>query len=61
VEYAFEQVMFRWDHVNQKIYRKFYGKLEGSDAVPHDNHLFNDALRFGDEISREEYEAGKKS
>jgi len=40
VDYSFEEVMFRWDHVNKLIYRKFYGSPEGAEPVPHDNKLF---------------------
>lgn len=56
VDYAFEEVRFRWDHVARKIYRKFYRESESTEPVPHDNRLFNDALRFGDEITRDAYE-----
>jgi hypothetical protein len=59
VDYAFEQVMFRWDHVTKKIYKRFYGESEKAKPVSHDNRLYNDALRFGDEITREQYEQGK--
>lgn len=59
VDYSFEDVMFRWDHREKKIYRKFYGESESTEPVPSDSKLFNDALRFGDEISREEYDQGK--
>jgi hypothetical protein len=58
VNYPFENVMFRWDHRERKIYRKFYGKDEGSESVPHDNRLYTHALLWGDEISREQYEKG---
>jgi hypothetical protein len=56
VDYAFEEVRFRWDHVARKIYRKFYRESESTEPVPHDNRLFKDALRFGDEITRDAYE-----
>ncbi|MEW6342935.1 MAG: hypothetical protein AB1704_19930 [Pseudomonadota bacterium] len=59
-DYAFENVMFRWDHHARTIYRKFYGKAE-SGPVHADNRLYNDALRFGDEISVEAYAAGKRA
>lgn len=60
VDYPFEEVMFRWDHKDHKIYRKFYDKVE-SGPVPHDNPLFNESLRFGDEITRDAYLDGKHS
>jgi len=59
VDYDFEEVMFRWDHANQLIYRKFYGKLEDPDPIAHHSKLFNDSLLFGDEISSEQYLEGK--
>lgn len=60
IDYPMEEVMFRWDHVLKKIYVRFYGTQERDEPVPHDNRLFNDALLGGDEITREEYENGKK-
>jgi hypothetical protein len=59
VDYDFEEVMFRWDHLEKKIYRKFYGEIEDFDPVPHDNRLFNDALLNGEQIAKEEYIKGK--
>lgn len=56
VDYPFEEVKFRWDHFHKKIYRRFYGKQECTEPVPHDNRLFNDALLYGDEIDRQAYE-----
>jgi|APFre7841882630_1041343.scaffolds.fasta_scaffold45993_1 hypothetical protein len=59
VDYSFEEVMFRWDHANKLIYRKFYGSPEGAESVPYDNRLFNDALLYGEEITRDQYVLGK--
>jgi hypothetical protein len=56
IDYPFEKVMYRWDHVAKKIYVCFYGSRESSGPVPHDNRLFNDALLNGDEITRQQYE-----
>jgi hypothetical protein len=57
VDYDFEEVMYRFDAATGKRYGKFYGNQE------HDVHpecgLYWDAIRFGDEITKEEYEAGK--
>ena len=55
VDYPFEEVMFRWDHLQQQAFRKFYGMPEGKDPVPHENRLFNDALLYGSAISKEQY------
>ncbi|TBU92803.1 hypothetical protein [Phytopseudomonas dryadis] len=58
IDYDFEEVTYRWDHREQKIYVKFYGDQELTDPVAHDNRLYNEALRFGREITREQYEQG---
>lgn len=55
IDYPFEEVMFRWDHEAEKIYVKFYGKEERQEPVPYDNKLFNDALLYGNEMTKEEY------
>ena len=60
VDYEFERVMFRWDFREKKIYRKFYGEEEGKQPVPDDNRLYNDALLYGNEITRDGYYKGKK-
>jgi hypothetical protein len=60
VDYDFEEVMFRWDHIGKKIYLKFYGGNEHPDPVPHDNRLFNDALLYGEQITQEEYMKGRQ-
>ena len=58
IDYDFEEVMFRSDHVTGGLYRKFYGKSE-EIPVAGDNRLFNDALLYGNEITKEEYLNGK--
>jgi hypothetical protein len=58
IDYPFEEVMFRWDHGAKKVYRRFYGEEECPDSVAHDNRLFNDAIQFGDQITRKQYERG---
>jgi hypothetical protein len=59
IDYDFEEVMYRWDHTLKLIYVKFYGKEENPQVVPHDNRLYNDALLYGEQITKEEYEKGK--
>ncbi|STQ91107.1 hypothetical protein [Iodobacter fluviatilis] len=59
IDYEYEEVMFRWDHVSQKTYVKFYGESEKHTPVDHKNRLFNDALLSGNEISKEQYENGR--
>lgn len=61
IDYDFEEVMFRWDHANKRIYRKFYGRAEDPESIPHDNGLFNRALRFGEEITSDQYTNGKQT
>ncbi|RBO19082.1 hypothetical protein C2127_27825 [Pseudomonas aeruginosa] len=58
IDYDFEDVTYRWDHRQGTIHVRFYGEAEPPEPVEHDNRLFNDALRFGREITREEYETG---
>lgn len=55
VNYPFEEVMFRWDHLQQLVFRKFYGKPEDREPVHQENRLFNDALLYGNEMTREQY------
>lgn len=55
IDYPFEEVMFRRDKFTKNIYRKFYGEAESEKPIPHNNRLFNDALRYGTEITLEEY------
>jgi hypothetical protein len=59
VDYPFESVMFRCDPKTKHVYRKFYGETEDPQAIPDNNRLFNDALRFGDEITAAQYATGK--
>lgn len=61
VAYDFEQVMFRWDHLEKKNYRKFYGKAEHPEPIPQANRLLNDAFLFGDEITKVDYLKGKNA
>lgn len=58
IDYDFEEVTYRWDHRAKAVYLKFYGKPEKADPIPQDNRLYVDALRFGREITKEEYERG---
>lgn len=61
IDYPFEEVMFRWDHQCELVFRKFYGKQETPESVPHSNRLFNDALLYGEEISEEQYKTGRNA
>lgn len=54
IEYDFEDVMFRWDSEEKKIYRKFKDE-DVEHEVSHDSKLFNDATLFGDKITKETY------
>jgi hypothetical protein len=61
INHPYEEVMFRWDYIKKKIYRKFYGEAESSDTdmIEHSNRLFNDALLYGNEISKDVYLKGE--
>jgi hypothetical protein len=59
IDYDFEEVMYRYDYKTRKRYVKFYGKKESSRLVPHDNRLYNDALLYGEQITKEKYIKGK--
>ncbi|WP_083941248.1 hypothetical protein [Pseudoduganella violaceinigra] len=59
IDYSFEKVMYRWDHVAKKVYVRFYGEDERLEPVPHDNRLYNEAILSGDQIDRENYEKGR--
>ena len=59
IDYPYVKVMYRWDHVAEKMFIRRYGKAESPEPVSHDNELVNEALRYGDEISKEEYVRGK--
>ena len=58
IDYDYEDVTYRWDHRTSTVYVRFYGEPERAVPVPHDGRLFNEALRFGREVTREEYERG---
>ncbi|WP_110946881.1 hypothetical protein [Pseudomonas sp. UBA5706] len=58
LDYDFEEVTFRWDHRARTVHVKFYGADESAELVPADSRLYNDAILYGREISREEYEKG---
>jgi hypothetical protein len=59
VDYPYEEVTYRWDHHSKQVYVCFYGDEESIQPVPHDNRLFNEALRFGEEITRLDYDRGR--
>ncbi|MNF41444.1 hypothetical protein D3C76_618170 [compost metagenome] len=59
VDYPYEEVTYRWDHLSKQAFVRFYGNEESSQPVPHDNRLFNEALRFGEEITRQDYNRGR--
>ncbi|MFJ3485584.1 hypothetical protein ACIPL1_19660 [Pseudomonas sp. NPDC090202] len=61
VDYPFEEVTYRWDHMSQQVFVRFYGEQESRDPISHENNLFNESLRHGEEITREEYERGRVS
>ena len=58
--YDFEDVMFRWDAEERKIFRRFRND-DGEQEVSHDNKLFNDATLYGDVITKEQYFSSPKA
>lgn len=58
IDYAFEDVMFRYENSTRLFYRKFDGETEERE-VPFDNRLLNDAERFGDECDAATYHKGR--
>jgi len=54
VWYDYEDVMFRWDGVARKFFRRFVGEVAETE-VPHDSYLLNDTLQFGTPISSDAY------
>jgi hypothetical protein len=59
VDYELEEVMFRWDAHSGQVFRKFYGADTETLLTDHSNRLFNDVLRFGDEIDAAAYARGR--
>ncbi len=59
IDYPYEEVMYRWDHVARQVFVRFYGHPESITPVPSHNNLFNEALRFGDEITSQQYRQGQ--
>jgi hypothetical protein len=58
LDYDFEEVTYRWDHLTKTVYVKFYGEEEHPEPVPGNNRLYTDSKLYGREITREEYEKG---
>ena len=59
VDCQLEEVMFRWDAKAGQIFRKFYGADDETLLADHTNQLFNEVLRFGDEVDAETYAHGR--
>lgn len=53
IDYAFESVKFRYEKASGRVFRRFYGEAE--DEVEPSNPLYNDAIRTGAAITREQY------
>jgi len=54
ISYDYEDVMFRYDHISKRFYRKFYDESDECE-VSYDNRLLNDAILGGDEIDISTY------
>lgn len=53
IDYVFEQVKFRWDKKLEKVYCRRKGEPE--EECDPTWSLYNDAIRTGKQITREEY------
>jgi len=53
IDYPFEQAKFRYEKESGRVYRRFYGQPE-EEILP-SSSLYNDAIRTGKQITREEY------
>jgi len=53
IDYPFEQAKFRYEKQSGRVYRRFYGQAE--DEIRPSSSLYNDAIRSGKQITREEY------
>ena len=53
IDYAFEQVKFRWDKKLEKVYCRRKGEPE--EECDPTWSLYKDAIRTGKQITREEY------
>lgn len=58
VDYAFEEVLFRWEAASRRTFRKFYGQT-AEQEVAFSNNLFAEALQYGEEVDRATYVEGK--
>ncbi len=61
IDYDFEEVMYRWSKSDKKFYMKFYGERHEQGEANPKGKIFTDALMYGIQISREEYDRGRKS
>ena len=53
IDYPFEGAKLRYEKASEKVYRRFYGEAE--DEILASSSLYNDAIRTGKQITREEY------
>lgn len=57
IEYAFEGVLFRYEKLTGRFFRKFYDERE--TEVPFDSELLNDSQRSGVQTTAERYASGR--
>jgi 16S rRNA G527 N7-methylase RsmG len=53
IDYPFEDAKFRYEKQTGKVYRRFYGEAE--DEIVPSSDLYNQAIRVGKQITRDEY------
>jgi len=53
IDYPYEEAKLRYDKKSGKVYRRFYGEAEVEILAS--SPLYNDAIRTGKQITREQY------
>ena len=53
IDFPYEKAKFRFEKDTRKVYRRFYGEPE--NEIPHSSNLYNEAIRAGEQITREDY------
>jgi hypothetical protein len=55
IDYPYEKAKFRFEKATLKVYRRWYG--EDEMEIPHDSHLYMEAINGGWRITKDEYPA----
>lgn len=57
IDYPQEKVKFYYSHTTKTVFRKFYEE-NFEEIIPFSNELFNEAIRLGEPITKEQYKQG---